>query len=60
VVDGLVVGVWKLIPGKQKVIIEAEIFRNQPLDLHPLIEGEAADIGQFLAKGVDIRLSRQT
>lgn len=57
--DGLVVGVWKLIPGKQKKIIEAEIFRNQPTHLYSLIEKEAADIGRFLANQIDLRISRQ-
>lgn len=59
VLDGLVAGVWKLIPGKKRVTIKAEIFSDQSTGLFPLIEKEALDVGRFLAKEVDIQVSRQ-
>lgn len=55
---GLVVGVWKLIPRKNMVTIKAEIFLNQSTDLFPLIEKEAQDVGRFLAKEVEIQVTR--
>lgn len=58
--DGLVLGVWKLIPGKKMATIKVEIFPDQSTDLFPLIEKEAQDVGRFLAKDVEIQVTRQT
>lgn len=40
------------------VTIKAEIFLNQSTDLFPLIEKEAQDVGRFLAKEVEIQVTR--
>lgn len=59
VLDGLVVGIWKLVPGKKKITIRAEIFPNQSSDMLSLIEEEALDAGRFLAREVDLTITRQ-
>ncbi len=59
VLDGLVVGAWKLIPGPKQVQIELDIFSSQKIDLKPMIEEEVADIQRFLGREVSFKMMGQ-
>lgn len=51
-VDGLVVGTWRLRPRGQRLAVDVEPFEELAADVLPALVAEAEDVGRFLARDV--------
>ena len=56
--DGWVIGVWKITAKGKALELNVEWFDHQPDGLMPSIEAEAADIARFLARPVTVKIQQ--
>ena len=55
VVDGQVVGLWKRVVRKDKVVLETEMFKHLEKSTMTAVGNAAAQLGKFLEKKIELR-----
>jgi hypothetical protein len=56
-VDGRVVGVWKLVRDRQRATVELTPFLELTRPVRDALDAEAADVGRFLDMPTELKLS---